>query len=720
MLKRLYERIGFAENNVPFAILVAGILAYGLQISSLGLYQDDWHFIHYGSAAGARGMLEFLTMDGRPTAAWVYALGYPLLGFAPLHWHVLSLTLRLVTVLLVWSTLKTLWPERTRTNLIAALFFLLYPFFTLQFQAVVYAEHWTSFALFALSMLLTLRAVENPKRWLPYTALAILAETLHLFTVEYFVGLELLRPLAIWMMLKNMAMETDSKVSRLSNQRQETLESAPQFNSNSHRYKELKRLALTWLPYLFILILFLVWRSVILGNLGLRNNPMEALSVSSILVSLQNLLADISLVLVSSWFKLVDPSALELTRARNIFFLAVTLLGGLAAYFYSRSFEKTTEHETRNPALSEVEGTQPSPITNYQLPISPYLLSGALSLLLGLAPAYAASFIIHLKLEPWNGRFALAAMPGAAMLLAVAFEWMFTSAQARRVMFAVLIGLLIGFHNRVAFEFKNSWEKQVSLYEQLTWRAPSIEPGTAIITDQEILGYMGDYPTSFAFNTIYDTKSLRPSPYWFFAMSENPGADADALAEGTQLKARKYASTFVGDSRDSLIIVFEPEKNQCLWVLRPQDTEYRGLLQQIKTAAQISNLSRIHDQPQTDFALFKTIVPEERGSWCFHYQRADLSRQMGNWKDVIFMWELAERGGYAPGHGFEYIPFIQAYAHEGAWEKAFALTKQSNRVSENMKTILCPVWEELIATTTTQSAERDSVVNDAKQLLGCQ
>jgi hypothetical protein len=669
MFKRMLKKVKFTERSLPFAIIAAGILAFGLQLPSLGLFQDDWHFVHYGSAAGAQGMVEFLTMDGRPTAAWVYALGYPLLGFAPLCWQILSLTLRLATVILVWLVLKTLWPERTRTNLSAAFFFLLYPFFTLQPQAVVYTEHWTAFALFAASLLLMLRAIQQPKRWLPYTALAILAATLHLFTVEYFVGLELLRPLAAWMMLT----------------KEET------------RGKRLQHAALTWLPYLLILLLFLVWRTVVLGGLGLRNNPMEAFSFQTMLVTLQNIGADIALVLVSSWFKLIDPAALELNRARNLFVLAITVVGALAAFFYSRVFNKDDSAETR---------------------MHSYALGGGLAFLLGLAPAYAANFIIHLKLEPWNGRFALAALPGAAMILSLVFESIFTSARTRRIMFAILIGLLIGWHNHVAFDFKTSWEKQVKLYEQLTWRAPFIEPGTAIITDQEILGYMGDYPTSFAFNTIYDTKSLRPSPYWFFAMSENLGTDADSLVSGVELTAKKYASTFVGDSRDSLIIVFEPEKDQCLWILRPEDAAYRGLLPQIKTAAQVSNLSRIHDQPQTDFALFRTIVPEERGTWCFHYQRADLARQMGDWEQVIFMWELAQRGGYSPAHGFEYIPFIQAYAYEGDWKTAFALTKQSNRVSANMKTILCPVWEELLISTSV-SPERGPAFDDANKLLGC-
>lgn len=311
------------------------------------------------------------------------------------------------------------------------------------------------------------------------------------------------------------------------------------------------------------------------------------------------------------------------------------------------------------------------------------------------------------------------------MLAALAFESLFTSERTRRAMFAVLIGLLIGFHNRVGFDFKASWDKQVKLYEQLTWRAPFIEPGTAIITDQEILGYMGDYPTSFALNTIYseasprdDTKSLRPSPYWFFAMSENLHTDADSLIEGVTLTAKKYASTFEGNSRNSLIIVFEPEKNQCLWILRPEDAAYRGLPEQVKKAAQVSNLSRIRDQHDADPTLYRAIVPENPASWCFHYQRADLARQLGDWEQVIFFWELAERGGYAPGHGFEYIPFIQGYAHQGNWKQALARTKQSNRVSANMKTILCPVWEELAASTP-ESVEQDSSVGEAMEFLGC-
>ena len=684
------------------ALVAAGVLAYGLLIPSLGFFQDDWQHIFYWNSRGSLGMLEFLTIDGRPTAAWCYALLFPILGSSPLRWHIFVLALRTLAAIIFVAILKILWPNHQVRTALAGFFLLLHPFFILQSLAVAYAIHWASFTFLALSILLTIRAVQNPKRWLVYTALAILAETLHLFTVEYFVGLEALRPFVIWAVLTKTAAEQSPNPPSASTR------SAFPFPYPGYA-QTVKRTIRLWLPYLLILLLFLYWRTALLGGLGLRNNPMD-FSTASILSALQNFLADAALVLVASWFKLVDPSALELNRARNFVLLAITLFSAILAYLYSRFLS---------------DPRRQSPVTNYQLPPKSYLLSSILALLLGLAPAYAANFILHLKLEPWNGRFALAALPGAGMLAALAFESLFTSERTRRAMFAILIGLLIGFHNRVGFDFKASWDKQVKLYEQLTWRAPFIEPGTAIITDQEILGYMGDYPTSFALNTIYheaslrdDTKSLRPSPYWFFAMSENLHTDADSLIEGVTLTAKKYASTFAGNSRNSLIIVFEPEKNQCLWILRPEDAAYRGLPEQVKKAAQVSNLSRIRDQHDADPTLYRAIVPENPASWCFHYQRADLARQAGDWEQVIFFWELAERGGYAPGHGFEYIPFIQGYAHQGNWKQALALTKQSNRVSANMKTILCPVWEELAASAP-ESVERDSSVGEAMEFLGC-
>ncbi len=72
-----------------------------------------------------------------------------------------------------------------------------YPAFTQHSVAVTYTRHFACIALFALSLLLNLLALDNPRRWWLYTSIAGLASLLQLITLEYFFGLELLRPIFI-------------------------------------------------------------------------------------------------------------------------------------------------------------------------------------------------------------------------------------------------------------------------------------------------------------------------------------------------------------------------------------------------------------------------------------------------------------------------------------------------------------------------------------------
>ena len=101
-------------------IVAIGLLAFGLQIPWLGFFQDDWNFVFLSSARGAQGLLEFLTIDGRPGAVWVYILGFAVLGYKTALWQAFSLLLRVLTTINFWMVLKSLWPERRYGNLVAS------------------------------------------------------------------------------------------------------------------------------------------------------------------------------------------------------------------------------------------------------------------------------------------------------------------------------------------------------------------------------------------------------------------------------------------------------------------------------------------------------------------------------------------------------------------------------------------------------------------------
>jgi hypothetical protein len=254
-----------------------------------------------------------------------------------------------------------------------------------------------------------------------------------------------------------------------------------------------------------------------------------------------------------------------------------------------------------------------------------------------MAPSVAAGYFMFEKIPPWNTRFIFGPLIGVALVLCSLFYIVFTSRRAQMLVLAVAIGALANWHERSADGFRQSWEKQERLYQQLLWRAPSIKPNTAIIASEEILGYMGDYPTSYSINSIYESKRYKEIPYWFFALSENFHFSVESIRAENALQVDRANITFRGNVQDLIFISYEPENKQCLWVLRPEDAEYKYLPEEMKKAALLSNYKNISAE-EYDNRLFHEIVNENKDTWCYYYQKADLARQLGDWNAISSYW----------------------------------------------------------------------------------
>lgn len=672
MFDIMNKMIKSIKNDI-LVICTVAILAFGSQIPTLGFFQDDWNFVFYSSAQGAKGLLNFLTIDGRPGATWVYILGFSIFGYHPALWQFFALALRVLTTIIFLLILHNLWPTRRYGNLIASVFFLTYPFYTLQPLSVAYAPHFAAYAFYCLSVLLMIKAVTKPEKHLQYSILAVLFTFVHLFTVEYFVGLELLRPFILWFVTP--------------------------IGQEKTRVSKLRTVLIKWLPYLLPLIVFVIWRSVFSSRLGIRNDPLSAVFDSGGIISsvIKNIAADLVLMLVTSWFQIINVDLFVIGPIRNFYIFAISIASGICFYLFSKPARQSIE---TNTGLREV------------------LLAGSLAIVTGLIAPYSIGYIIHTKIPPWNSRFALPELMGLSLMVSGLIESLVTAKVVRHVFFAILIGLLVGMHNYNTLNFKYAWEKQERLYEQLIWRAPSIEPGTAIVTDQEVLGYMGDYPTSLSINTIYQPKSTNNVPYWFFALSENFNSNIDSFLGTDQLTASRAVLEFSGKRENAIFITYEPENKQCLWVLRPQDADYKYLPGTMKQGAQISNYESIHPQSISTNNYYNQIVKENKNTWCYFYQKADLARQLGDWETVVSLWKEAQSKGYRPDNGFEYIVFIEANAKLGNWEEAFLLTKIANKTTNAMYFILCPTWKRL-ANETSPQVQKDGFVKDAYRTLKC-
>lgn len=670
------------EQSAPIAFLILCVLSFGLLIPNLGFYMDDWPYVFYAKLKGIDALHQMLIYDSRPNAAWLYISAFSILGFSPVAWHVFALLIRTSTVVTFWLFLRTLWPEQKQEAIPTALLFAIFPFFMLQPFAVGSTHHWFGFLAFNTSLILMIHAVQtsDSKKGL-YIALALLLEATHLFTSEYFAGLELIRILILWVLISR----TEKTI-----------------------FREIQYTLLNWTPYFFILGLFFYWRIVIYQNPeGItRNEPiilMQLLSepFKAILFLVNAFLTDTISVLTLGWSKAVDANFLSLSSPFVLFKLFICGVVFSLTYFYIRNL----------PANIELEKSKRWAKESLSLAVFA-LMTG------GLPIWFIGRSIVESKNLLSASRFGIPAMFGASLLTFLIIDYFVTDKSKKNILLACLLAFAVNFHADNTKEFQYSWEKQERFAQQLIWRAPSIEPGTALLTDQEIMGVMGEYAVSFSINTTYKASGFGDNPpYWYFPFYyTNP--NIDELLQGVPLEYKKLTMQFNGNSKQILLLDFNPEMQRCLWILQPQDTNLRLISEDMRKLAAGSDSNRIK-QTATEPTLPEDIYGKvDTQTWCYYFEKADLARQYGQWNEIVRLWNEAQASGERPDNGFEYIPFIEGFGHTGDWEQVKEMTKFSKRITSGLEPSLCSAMDRL-AESAPASQERDNTIQGLKEDLDC-
>ena len=671
------DGVTFPFWTPPLLLLLVCFFSFGVLLSRLGFFQDDWHHVFYAYWQGAQGLQRFLFADSRPFAYLVYTFFFNLLGYSPAYWHWSLMVIRFSTAIMFWFCLRQLWPRQNALAAWLALMFAIYPIFTLQPLSVAYTLHWVMYLVFMLSLFFMLFAMKHQKVFLPLTSLALILEATHLIFIEYFSGLELSRLIFVWL-----------------------------FFSDLPHHERLKRTLRYSLPYLGILFIYVVYRSSFsivfgydrfstLATLGtLVHTP-----IASLTGLFQSMLQDLVYIVFSPWYAAIDPAIIDLTRPSTYLIFGSIFLFAIAAWFLISRLKE----DEKAAALSGL-GKQVA-------------LGGLLSLILSLLPSWLVGLSIFQKNLLWSERLALSAMVGAGMLVTGMVYMLIDKPFYRHIVLGILLGLGIGLQVQTARSYQASWDKQEEFYWQLYWRAPALQPNTLLVSDQEILFYMGYYPTAFAINLLYPQVSDPPvASYWFNAGTEH--INWNTFAGGQSVELDKYVTTFSANVHDVVAFTFEPGLDQCLWILRPQYQDVRGLTPEAYTWMKVSNISRI--QP-----VSKAIPPEAifgnepYHDWCFYYEKADLASQDQEWGKIIQLWQEAGHKGVRAHNSIELLPFIEAYAEEGNWTLAGSITIQAEVLPDRNSSELCDVWRGL-GSTTPQSPERDQTAALIEARLGCQ
>jgi hypothetical protein len=645
----------------PFLILLVILLAYGWQIHLLGFYWDDWVYIYRYQTMGVFSTIYYGTT--RQLGVLALLPGFLFSADSPLRWHIYMLLLRWGGVLCMWWALNRLWPGQRASVTFMALLFSVYPAFTQQSISVVYSLQFFTYAVFFVSLGLMVAAARDERRFWGLTVLALLSQSFHLAIVEYFFGLELIRPLVLFFL-----------------------------QPGSNNLQKAKKALLHWLPYLLVLSVYLGWRLGVFGNgfatyeyktlLGLfRTDPSGTLLEQS-----RYALQDVAQVILTTWQTTVQPDLIDWGQPYNFFTLAVALLVtvGLAVFLPRLQLDD-----------SRAKGD------SFQ---SQAISLGLLAVTVGFIPAWFVTR--HIIMPGYFGdRFALPSMFGASILL-VGLAKFFADPQRRRdvLLSSLLVGLAVGLQMRVANDYRWDWVRQTRTYWQTYWRAPGLKDGTALVGNGAISTTANNYPGIFAYKNLYG-QTQTPGSVWYVNYYKMPVPDnlENFLAGKLNYTDQIAQLEFIVTPQNSLGIYYETGSvdARCLKVLGPDELHTSEIPAEYREVARFSQPGLI--LPEGPLPPAHIFGPEPVNTWCYFYEKAELARQMGDWQQVVKLKKEADRQRFSALIAYENIPFIEAYGMTGDWDAALKLSFQTYKDLKRARDALCLVWNRLENNTADQA-----------------
>lgn len=676
-IKSNLQRILSQEKYTPLAFLVVALIGFGLLANRLGFYQDDWPYIFYAFNKGIPSLAQELYYDSRPNAAWLYISMFNLLGFKPIMWHLAAVILRWLTGTFLWYLFRRIWPSHNKQVTFAIYLFIVHPFFLIQPYAVNSILYWAGFLFFSASLLIMARNATESKHRIALTALAVLLEAVHLFTSEYFVGMVMVRPFILYWILYSPDTPIRQRIATVIKQ---------------------------WIPYLAALAAYVIWRMFLYvpPPIGDRNAPevlfaLFSKPIPTIAYLIRTALQDSIIITITSWYRTLVPELFAFSSIFSWFVILVSIFAFIAVFFH---LKQIVEKDERANWFAQ-------PLT-----------LGLLLLLLGMAPIWAiGQDIVTHKNQFAGSRFGIGSTIGAALIAAVLIDRLIDG-RKKILVISACIALAISMHLTNEKDFAYSWEKQERFAQQLIWRAPKIEAGTALVTDEEILGYMGGYSVSYSIITTYQPGDVQTPPYWYFPFYYTNPNVKDFLA-GIPLEDSKLTMEFNGNSNKMVLFSFNPEMQRCLWVLRPEDTNLRLISTDMRQLSAGSNVDLIQQTEGAEPSIPESIYGKQNtNTWCYYFEKADLARQLGQWDEVARLWKESQSIGEQADNGFEIIPFIEGYGHLEDWEQVKTLTKSAKRITAGLEPSLCSALDRL-AVNAPASQERDDMVMKLKEDLNC-
>lgn len=658
-MKKWTERLNelrFTPRSAVWFMLLIAVISYGLFFWQRGFYWDEfpWAWIYYRLGPD---MLTKTFSTSRPFWGMIYQLTMPVIGPNPWVWQLLALVLRWVTALLFWLVLRVLWPQHPRPALWASLLFLVYPGMGQHFISLMYSHFYIVLSCYLLSLYLSLLALRSEKHRAILFIASYLFSAVNLLAMEYFYFLEFARIFLFWQMLDG---------------------------TNKTR---LQKSIQYFTPYFFIFLGVTFWRMFFFTfqNASYKYVLLDALRtdfLSGLWMLVKNVLISFWRTVFEVWLYpfytigLTGFGPLTLTLMLLLLF-SVILLVGLFLFTYTARADSNDRDFARQAGL---------------IGLVFWGLSGGSVWVIGIVPQLNFSI----------DRFMLPFMLGASLILACLLA-LLKSQRTQMIVLALLVGFAVSRQFRLEEVFRSDWVTQQNLFWQMSWRVPSLETGTILISNDLPVTYFSDNSLTGPLNWIYSPPGEMNSILYF--ASVRVGRTLPSLEPGQPHEHYYVGPTFYGNT--SNIVLFNYDPPGCLRVLDPEiDAGNRLLPELLRDNAQYSNQNVILFNP-------KAVLPsqfyadEPRHGWCYYFTKAELARQAGDWEQVAKLGANAFTLDDHPNDPVEYFVFIEGYAHTEDWETAVELSQVSYKISKDyVGPPLCKLWNRIARETNSTSEQK--------------
>ena len=654
-LKKLLSSHAFLA--VIMVSLTAAIV-HGSMIPRLGYYHDDWYMLWSGASRGVDSLPGLFSMD-RPFMGIIYRIFYRLLRDSIPGWHLATLAFRIAGALAFYWILNLVWPRLKHLSILAAMLFVVFPGFLAEPNAATKINHLLGYGAALFSIAFTLQAAKTTRRGVRYASsvLALALMALYLWIYEYMIGLEVMRvALLFWVLWQG---------------------------QRGKAAAALKRVVLTYLPYLAVAGLFLFWRVFIFES------TRSATDLKGLVTDYRSGLLDMALRLIfqvvndffSAWLFAWSEEAYNLAARASYPEIGIAVLVTAAAMLLAAGFIRAMRRRGRLEDVEEAAATA----STQAIYTSPWgmVLTGSLITLAAVFPVVLSNR--HIDLTDVYKAYALHPSAGALIML-TGFVWMLRP-RFRNTAMILLLGLAVGTQSLNNQDWANYWETQRNFWWQLTWRAPDIRDNTlvmAYLPDGYV--FQQDYEVWGPLNLIY-----RPGPQHF------PPIQSEVLNQDTLLNVFEGSVTdphdrdiFIPRDFNNLLLLSQPTSQSCVHVIdsaMPVYSTSERLI--VERAGAYSRTDRIlpgGTAPVPPAAIFGK--EPERG-WCYAYQQAMLARQSGDWQRIGDLYQQATSAGLKAGDPSEYFVFIEGLTNLGRETEARQLASAVVDGNDALKYSFC-------------------------------